>query len=257
MSSPAYHLTDTGDRLAYHHTPATAQNAEKPGVIFLGGFRSDMQGSKATFLQQWCEAQGLQFTRFDYQGHGLSHGAFVEGSIGRWKDNALSILQHVTTGSQILVGSSMGGWLMLLVALAVPQRIHALVGIAAAPDFTEDLMYHQFTPEQRTALAHEGVVHLPNCYDGEPYPITRHLIEEGRQHLLLKNRIALHCPVRLLHGTADADVPWGLSLELAERLTSTDVQTHLIKNGDHRMSDPAALQLLARELRALLMTDAS
>lgn len=226
---------DLGDgrRLAYIRKPG-----EMPGVMFCGGFRSDMTGSKALALEQLCTRDGRAFTRFDYRGHGVSSGNFEDGTIGDWADDALAIIDKVTEGPQVLVGSSMGGWIMLLAALAQPERIKGLVGIAAGPDFTEDLMWARGTPEQRAELMANGRWVRPSIYGDEPYVITRRLIEEGRQHLLMRGPIPINCPVHLLHGQRDPDVPWETSLRLAERLTSDDVTIELIKPGDHRLSTP-------------------
>lgn len=209
-----------------------------------------MSGSKATHLEAYARARGRAFLRFDYFGHGLSDGDFADGSIGRWRDDTLAALEALTEGPQVLVGSSMGGWLMLLAALARPERIAGLVGIAAAPDFTEELIWDELGPEQRRRLLAEGRIEEPSDY-GAPYLITRHLIEEGRRHLLLRGPIALTCPVRLLHGTADRDVPHERSLRLMAALDSRDVEVTLVKGGDHRLSDPPALGLLDATLDRL------
>jgi pimeloyl-ACP methyl ester carboxylesterase len=224
---------------------------QAPVVVFLPGFRSDMTGEKATALAAFCAAAGRAMLRFDYSGHGASGGRFEAGTIGRWTDDALAMIDRQTTGPLILVGSSMGGWIGLLAALVHPERIVGLIGIAAAPDFTEALMWQRMTPEERAALMRDGVLHRPSQY-GEPYPITRALIEDGRTRLLLGAPIALSCPVRLLHGQQDADVPWEMALRIAEKLLSRDVQVVLVKDGDHRLSRPQDLALLCRTLGALL-----
>lgn len=235
-----------GDRLAYHYLPGAA-----PGVVFFGGFRSDMSGSKALRLHAYCAAQGAGFLRFDYHGHGQSSGAFRDGSIGRWLDNALALLDALPHGRHVFVGSSMGGWIMLLAALARPERVAGLLGIASAPDFTEELITPALSDAQRQALAENGYFLAPSAY-GEPYPITRTLLEEAQSHLLLRDdRLPLTCPVRLLHGMRDADVPWALSARLAGRLASDDVQVTYVRDADHRMSDEVCLALLERTLRRL------
>jgi pimeloyl-ACP methyl ester carboxylesterase len=223
----------------------------QPTVVFLPGFRSDMTGDKATALAAFCAARGQAMLRLDYSGHGSSGGRFEDGTIGRWTDDALAVIDRQTEGPLVLVGSSMGGWIALLVALARPQRITALIGIAAAPDFTEALMWQAMTFEQRATIMRDGVLHVPSEY-GDPYPITRILIEDGRTRLLLNDPIALDCPVRLLHGQCDADVPWEMALRVAEELTSSDVQVTLVKDGDHRLSRPQDIALLTRTLSALL-----
>ncbi|KZX60608.1 alpha/beta hydrolase [Halioglobus sp. HI00S01] len=235
--------------IAYEHVPGAG-----PGIVFLSGFNSNMQGDKALYLDQWCREQGRQFTRFDYFGHGSSSGDFAEGTLGRWIEDAIHVFDEVTDGPQLLVGSSMGGWIMLHVALARSERVRALVGIAAAPDFTRGLAEHGLSPEQKLQLELSGLCFIDNCYDdGEPYPISQQLLEEGAGHCLLGGEdIAIPQPVRLLHGQCDGDIPWRTSLKLAEKLTSTDVEVHLVKDGDHRLSRPGDLARLGRTLQALL-----
>nr|WP_314074097.1 alpha/beta fold hydrolase [uncultured Roseococcus sp.] len=225
-----------------------------PGVVFLGGFHSDMTGSKAAYLAEWCAARGRAFLRFDYRGHGASGGRFEEGTIGAWAADAASALLALTTGPQILIGSSMGGWIALLLALRHPERVAGLIGIAPAPDFTEELMWAQFPAAVREEILREGSWKRPSAY-GDAYPITRALIEDGRNHLILGGPIELDVPVRLLHGQDDPDVPWQHSLRIAERLTGQDVEIALIKDGDHRLSRPQDLSLLGRTLGALLGED--
>ncbi len=230
-----------GDTIAYR-----AAHGKRPGVVFLGGFMSDMSGTKAVALDGFCRAEGRAYARFDYLGHGASSGAFVDGTIGRWAADAIAVIDAATEGPQVLVGSSMGGWLMLLAALARPERVCGLVGVAAAPDFTEDLVWAGFEPSQRETLMRDGIVELPSDYGDDPTPITRALIEDGREHLLLRAPIALTCPVRLIHGMVDDDVPWRTSIALAEKLESTDVEVSLVKGGGHRLSDPPDLDRLWR-----------
>ena len=213
---------------------------------------SDMTGSKALSLESLAKQQGRAFLRFDYQGHGASSGRFEDGTIGSWTADAVAALDALTEGPQVLVGSSMGGWIMLLAALARPQRVAGLLGIAAAPDFTEDLMWDAYPQEVRDTLRREGVYHEPSDYGDEPYAITMRLIEEGREHLLLRAAIPLGCPVRLIHGMADPDVPWRTSIRLAERLESDDVEIALVKTGGHRLSEPEDLDRLGKTLCGLL-----
>jgi len=243
----------TGTIPAPDGTPLAFRRLEgsAPGIVFLGGFHSDMTGTKAQFLAEWCAARGRAFLRLDYGGHGASGGRFEDGTIGRWAADAEAALLHLTRGPQILVGSSMGGWIALLLALRHTARVRALVGIAPAPDFTEDLMWAEMPEHVRQAIMTEGQWLRPSAY-GEGYPITRALIEDGRRHLLLRTPITLDLPVRLLHGQADADVPWQHSLRIAEQFTGQDVQVTLVKGGDHRLSSPADLSLLGRTLEALL-----
>ena len=220
-----------------------------PTVVFLPGFGSDMQGSKASALAAACAAAGRAMLRFDYSGHGASDGRFTDGTIGVWCQDVLAVLDRLTKGTLLLVGSSMGGWIALLAALARPARIAGLVGVAAAPDFSELLMWEAMAPPERAALLRDGFLDVPGRY-GPPTRITRALIEDGRRHLLLGAPVPLACPVRLLHGQRDPDVPWEVALRLAGRLTSADVQVTLIKDGDHRLSRPEDLALLCRVVLA-------
>lgn len=237
-----------GSKLAYRHLPGSS-----PGILFCPGFNSDMQGNKALALDAWCQAQGRQFTRFDYSCHGQSSGRLEEGAIGRWRDDALAILDTVTAGPQLVVGSSMGGWIMLLAAMSRPQRILALVGLAAAPDFTQSLRDGGLSESQLQQLAANDYCDLPNCYDdGQPYRIGRQLLEEGREHLLLDREIPVDVPVRLIQGQCDVDVPWQHALRIAEKLRSSDVEVQLVKSGDHRLSEPADLARLVATVEALL-----
>ena len=238
---------DGGATIAYRASPG-----KLPGVVFLGGFRSDMSGSKAVALEAWCRSRGQAYVRFDYFGHGASSGAFTDGAIGRWSEDALAVLDAVTKGPQVLVGSSMGGWIMVLAALARPKRVAALLGVAAAPDFTEDLIPNSLTADQKTSLERDGVVHLASDHGDEPTPVTRTLIDDGRRHLVLRRPLALDLPVRLVHGMMDADVPWQTSLRLAQMLTSADVEITLVKDGDHRLSGAADLARLCAVLGGLL-----
>jgi len=241
---------DRGDgvELAWAYLPGRG-----PTVVFLPGFGSDMAGEKATTLAAFCGATGRAMLRLDYSGHGVSGGSFTDGTIGRWADDARFVIDRVTDGELVLVGSSMGGWIALLLARARPERVAGIVGIAAAPDFTER-MWEKLTEQDRATLASAGVLVRPSNY-GDPYRITRGLIEDGRRHLLLKAPIPLTCPVRLLHGQQDADVPWQLALTIAELLESSEVQVTLVKDGDHRLSRPQDLLLLRRTVAALLGED--
>jgi pimeloyl-ACP methyl ester carboxylesterase len=235
-----------GATIAYHR-----QAGIGPGIIFLGGFRSDMGGTKTLFLEEYCRERGRAFVRFDYFGHGSSSGDFALGTIGRWRDDAVAVIDSLSEGPQILVGSSMGGWIMLLAALARPQRIAALVGIAAAPDFTQELLWPRLDEGQRREVAEKGGIVLPSEFDPDGYLYSRALIADGRHHLLLGHPVGLEVPVRLLHGLADRSVPWQLSLRLAERLAGSDVVLTLVKDAGHRLSGPADLARLAATLDAL------
>lgn len=228
-----------GNTIAYATTPGRA-----PTVVFLGGFRSDMTGTKAVALEAWAEKRGQAFLRFDYLGHGQSSGKFEDGTIGRWLDDSLAAIDRLTTGKLVLVGSSMGGWLALLAARARPERLAGLVLIAAAPDFTERMLLKGLSPEDRATLQRDGRLERPSQYSPEPSVFTWKLIEEGRNHLLLDTPLSLPCPVRLLHGQSDPDVPWEYSLQIAQHLDAPEVVTTLVKGGDHRLSTPADIARL-------------
>jgi len=236
-----------GATIAYHQLAGRG-----PGVVFLGGFRSDMTGTKALFLEEYCGRRGQAYVRFDYFGHGASSGDVALGTIGRWVEDAVEVIDALTEGRQILIGSSMGGWIMLLAALARIERIHSLVGIAAAPDFTEDLVWSRLNAAQRNEFRETGAVTLPWRCDPAGHTYRLRLFEDGRRHLLTRAEIPLFCPVRLLHGMLDDAVPWQTSLRLAELLGSRDVTVTLVKEGDHRLSSDADLARLAAALDELL-----
>lgn len=223
----------------------------QPGLVFCGGFRSAMAGEKASFLDGFAARRGLSFLRFDYRGHGASGGAFADLVLGDWIADALMALDALTTGPQILIGSSMGAWVATRAALARPGRVAGLVGIAAAPDFTEDLLLPALGEEDLARMRRDGHIDRPSAYGDGPYRITRRLIEEARSHLLLRAPIPLDAPVRLLHGLADPDVPWRRSLALAEALAGPDVRLTLVKDGDHRLSRPQDLALLGRAVEEI------
>jgi pimeloyl-ACP methyl ester carboxylesterase len=212
---------------------------------------SDMTGDKALALEEFCRTEGHAFLRFDYGGHGQSSGDFADGTIGSWTDDALAALDHLSEGPQILVGSSMGGWIMALVALARPERVAGLLGIAAAPDFTIRLWDEELSTAQKDELTEKGFILMPNDYDA-PYTVTRQLIEDGRTQALLGGPIPIRCPVRLLHGLEDTAVPWQTALKIQEKLDSDDVEVMLIKNGDHRLSEDDDLERLRKTLGGLL-----
>ena len=220
---------------------------EGPAVVWLGGFRSDMAGTKAQGLADWALATGRAYVRFDYFGHGESDGDFADGTITRWREDALAVLAELTEGPVVLVGSSMGGWIACLAAMAVPERIKALVLIAPAPDFTEKLMAPEMSAEAKAEMAATGVWLRPSEY-GDPYPITRSLLEDGARWSILDGPVNVEAPVRILQGGADPDVPWRHALELAQSLKGEDVVFTLIKDGDHRLSRP---QDIARLIAAL------
>ena len=222
--------------------------------MFLGGFRSDMSGTKAVWLEAWARARGRAYLRFDYRGHGQSSGDFLDGCIGDWADDAFEAVSRLTEGPQILVGSSMGGWISLLLARRMPERVAGLVGIAAAPDFTEDGIWAGFSAVERDRLVREGRVEQPSEYSPEPYVITRRLIEDGRRNLVLRAPLALPFPVRLLQGTADADVPVSVALRLLEHMDCADARLTLVKGADHRFSGPRELALIGKALHGVTQT---
>ena len=244
--TPRYHETPAGRRIAYHRTEGRG-----PGVVFLGGFMSDMEGTKALALEDWARRRGRAFLRFDYSGHGQSSGAFTDGCIGDWAADARAVIEAVTEGRQVFVGSSMGGWIAALLAREIPGKLAGFVGIAAAPDFTEDSMWRDFSEADRARLMSEGRVDLPSDY-GAPYPITRRLIEDGRENLVLRGLLRLRVPVRLLQGTADADVARAVALNLLDHIEGDDVRLTLVKHADHRFSEPAQLALVEATLDELL-----
>ena len=237
--------TPQGRRIAYDQT-----SGDGPGVVFLGGFKSDKEGSKALFLEDWARRTGRAFLRFDYSGHGTSSGRFEDGAIGDWAADAAAAINCLTDGRQILVGSSMGGWISALFARAHPERIAAFVGIAAAPDFTEDGFFAGFSNAEREALQETGYVDVPSEY-GEPYRITRRLIEDGRDHLVLRSPLSMPFPVRLLQGTDDADVTRETALAFFDHIESPDARLTFVKGADHRFSSDACLDLLARTIEDL------
>jgi len=240
---------EDGESVAYFRRLGGA-----PGVLWLGGFKSDMGGAKATALDAWGARRGQAYLRFDYFGHGASSGDFRNGTITRWRDDALAVLDALCSGPQILVGSSMGGWIALLAALARPEKVKALLLIAPAPDFTEDLMWAEMSSDVRHRIMETGEWLRPSAYGEEPYPITRALIEDGRKHLLLRAPIPISCPARILQGMADPDVPWRHAVKLVERLSGNPILT-LVKEGDHRLSTPRDLERLEKMLEALLEED--
>ena len=240
-----YLNTQQGRRIAYHLTDGSG-----PAVVFLGGFKSDMGGTKAVYLEDWARKSGRAFLRFDYSGHGESDGAFTEGCIGDWFEDACATL-GLLAGKLVLVGSSMGGWISLQVARAMPERVAGLVTIAAAPDFTEDSMWAGFSDTQKAELDSVGQVALPSEY-GEPYIITKKLIEEGRERLVLRDPLPLPFPVRFLQGTADADVDMSVALRLLDHAEGPDMRLTLVDGADHRFSDETCLNLITATVEEVL-----
>ena len=235
-----------GETIAY-----LKRDGKSAGVLWLGGFKSDMLGTKAQALDAWAARRGRACLRFDYFGHGASSGDFRKGTISRWRDDTLAVLDRLCDGPQILVGSSMGGWLAVLAARERPNMVNGVLLIAPAPDFTEALMWEEMEPEIRRQIMEEGEWQRPSAYGEEGYPITRGLIEDGRNNLVLGAPIALDCPARILQGMCDPDVPWQHAMKLVECLPGDTVIT-LVKDGDHRLSKPADLKRMEQALDALL-----
>ena len=240
-------VSSAGLKLKYKYYPG-----QGPVIVFLPGYKSDMTGTKATMLADYCLAHGHSCLLFDYSGHGVSQGEFIDGTIGRWAHDAVEVIQHaVNNDPVILVGSSMGGWIMLLCAIELKKQVAGMLGIAVAPDFTEELMWNGFSEDQRVELKKAGVLYLPSDYD-EPYPVTYKAIVDGRENCLLDKQIKVDCPTRLIHGMRDTDVPWQTSLRTLEQLDSSDIQLRLLKDGDHRLSNDDQLAIIKQMLQDLI-----
>lgn len=255
-----FFVSRQGRRLAYDQLIATdstrvGQVKKEPGIVFLGGFNSDMMGTKAAFLREWAQNEGRAFLRFDYSGHGSSSGSFKEGSIENWFEDAFNVVTALTEGPQILVGSSMGGWISLLLAKSIPNRIAGIVGVAVAPDFTEDSFWKNFSLGQREALLNDGEVEVYSSASHPPYVVTRQLIENGRKHLVLRDALNLPFPVRLLHGTHDLSVPVEVPLRLMSHANCPDMRLTLIKDADHSLSTPDCLNALAKAIKEITDKD--
>ena len=251
MNDNSLKFLQIGEGATRHAIAVRQQAGAPPGIFFLSGYKSDMKGTKAEALAVWAQSQGRACLRFDYSGHGESEGQFTDGTIGRWLDDSVAVFDACCRGPQIVVGSSMGGWLALLMVKALrargtggPAPAAGLVLLAPAVDFTEELMWKRFTPEIKRELAEKGVWQRPSEYSAEPYLVTRQLIEEGRNHLLLGGMIETGCPVRILQGIEDPDVPWKHAVELTSRLACDDVVLTLVKDGDHRLSRPEDIERL-------------
>lgn len=255
-----YISNSRNQKLYYHYSPASLDKGNNSIVVFLGGFCSEMAGTKAVMFEAYCKANNQAFLRLDYSGHGISEGEFLEGCIGDWSEDAVTIIKHVSNqvnvSDIVLIGSSMGGWIMLLVALALKNNninVKGILGIASAPDFTEKLVYAQMTEANKQTLAKDGKLVLGEpIEDLEPLYITEKMIVEGRNHLLLDNTINLTMPMLLIHGMVDVDVPWQLSVDLMDKVVTEQVEIRLIKDGDHRLSSPAHLASLEKGLKDLL-----
>lgn len=226
-------------RLAYDQTPGAA-----PGIVFLGGFNSTKDGTKALHLERWAQKSGRACLRFDYSGHGASQGQFQDGTISSWTEDAAAIIKGLTTGPQVVVGSSMGGWIACLLARRMPERFAGLVTIAAAPDFTEDRYWAGFDTDTRATLDREGFVNVDSPYDDQPYIVTRDLIEDGRNNLIFSNPLSLPFPTRILHGTADEAIPVSTADRLFAHATGPDIRLLMVKGADHRFSSPECLDII-------------
>lgn len=237
-----------GETLAYTKLEAPANS---PTLVWLSGFNSDMSGTKAVEVKAWAEKQGYGFLAFDYYGHGQSSGEFAKGTISHWREDCLAAIDELSTGPLVLVGSSMGGWMALLSALARPERVIGMLLIAPAPDFTEKLLWKELPGSAQEEIAHEGFWMRPTDY-GEPYPITRELISDGKKWSILDAPIDLTMPVTILQGKMDPDVPWTHALKVQEKIVSTDCEFHLIKDGEHRLSRPQDIVRMLTELEVLM-----
>ena len=243
------HKLSSGGEIAYHQIKS--KTGKRPGIVYLAGYGSDMRGEKPSTIEKFCIEHDYDYVRFEYLGIGDSSGNFEDFAIGDWLENSLEVIDHLTEGPQVLVGSSMGGWLMLQVALQRKDRIAGLVGIAPAPDFTEALMWSQFSDELKEQLKTKGRVNLKHI-SGEDYFITMKMIEDGRKLLLMNNAIGINVPVSIIHGMRDMDVPYQLSISLVDKLQSENVDLHLIKNAMHRVSEPADLIFLIGVISAMM-----
>ncbi|WP_424990009.1 alpha/beta fold hydrolase [Fluviibacterium sp. S390] len=246
MTEPNYLDTPQGRRIAYHRSAGTG-----PGLVFLGGFVSDMEGTKALHLEDWARAQGRAFVRFDYSGHGQSSEDFIDGCVGDWTEDAMAVLEALTEGPQVLVGSSMGGWIALLCARAMPARVAGMVTIAAAPDFMTTSMWAELGADGQKRVMEEGIYEIPSDYDA-PYRITRRMIEDGHDQTVLDKPLALEFPVRFLQGTEDEAVETDVALRLLAHATGPDLRLTLVKGADHRFSTPECLALIESSVEQVL-----
>ncbi len=253
MIETKFHKTDDGQKLAFSQVNGDKNIKNLPGVVFLSGLKSDKEGTKAIFLAQWAEKNKRDFLRFDYRGHGASSGTFEETSFSDWLEDTKSIVLSLTSGPQILVGSSLGGWIALLFAMLYPKKVAGIIGIAAAPDFTAKYARKNLTKDQRYELETTGKLSFDSEYFEQPLVITQKLIEDGNQHLILTKNKRIDCPVRLLHGSLDEDVPLSTSIDLLKSLSSVDLQLQVIKGIDHRFSTPECLELIKETVERMLL----
>ena len=253
MVETKFHKTDDGQKLAFSQVNGDKNIKNLPGVVFLSGLKSDKEGTKAIFLSQWAEKNNRDFLRFDYRGHGASSGTFEKTSISDWLEDTKSIVLSLTSGPQILVGSSLGGWIALLFAQLFPQKVAGIIGIAAAPDFTAKYAINNLTKDQRQELKTTGKLSFDSEYFEQPLVITQKLIEDGNQHLILTKKQCIDCPVRLFHGSLDEDVPLSTSINILKSLSSVDMQLQIIKGIDHRFSTAECLELIKETLERMLL----
>ena len=253
MVETSFHKTDDGQKLAFSQVNGDKKIKNLPGVVFLSGLKSDKEGTKAIFLSRWAEKNKRDFLRFDYRGHGASSGIFEETSISDWLEDTKSIILSLTSGPQILVGSSLGGWIALLFAKLYPQKVAGIIGIAAAPDFTAKYASTNLTDNQRQELKATGKLSFRSEYFEQPLVITEKLIEDGNRNLILTKNQNINCPVRLFHGSLDKDVPLSTSIKILEKLSSVDMQLQIIKGIDHRFSTPECLELIRETAEQMLL----
>ena len=243
---PNYLETVHGRRIAYFKS-----DGNSPTLVFLGGFKSDMEGAKAKYLEGWARDNGQSFLRFDYSGHGQSSGMFTDGCIGDWTDDSEAVLEVLTDGPLVLIGSSMGGWISLLLAKRKPERLSGLLTVAAAPDFTHDSMWPTFSESQKSEIMNKGLILLPSEY-GDPYPITRKLIEDGKNHLVLREPLRFDFPIRMLQGSLDSSVTRATALKLFDHIEAVDIKLSFVKSGDHSFSTVNCLEVIKMNLIDLL-----
>ena len=246
MVTSSFYKIKNGQKLAFSQVIGDKNRKNLPGVVFLSGLKSDKEGTKAVFLSKWAEKNGRDFLRFDYRGHGASSGKFEDTSISDWLNDTKTIIMGLTSGPQVLVGSSLGGWIALLFARMFPSKVAGIVGIAAAPDFTVQYASDNLTNDQRQELLSAGKLSFYSEYFDQPLVITQKLIEDGNNNLILTKEQSIDCPVRLFHGSHDEDVPISTSIEILKRINSNDMQLQIIKGIDHRFSTPDCLELIQK-----------
>ena len=253
MVKTKFYKLDDGQKLAFSQVIGDKNRKNLPGVVFLSGLKSDKEGTKAIFLSQWAERNKRDFLRFDYRGHGASSGKFEDTSISDWLEDTKRIIMGLTSGPQILIGSSLGGWISLLFAKLCPQKVAGVIGIAAAPDFTAKYAINNLPVDQRRELETTGKLSFHSEYFEQPLVVTKKLIEDGNKNLILTKKQIIDCPIRLLHGSLDEDVPLSTSIRILKRLSSDDIQLQIVKGVDHRFSSPECLELIKETLEHLIL----